>query len=49
VGFEYGDVGQMLQIYDPEKLQRGWNCVNGEEVYFIENPGLGLWACRDRF
>jgi nickel-dependent lactate racemase len=48
-GFEYGDVGQMLQIYDPEKLQHGWNCVKGEEVYFIENPGLGLWASRDRF
>jgi nickel-dependent lactate racemase len=48
-GFEYGDVGQMLQIYDPEKLQHGWNCVKGEEVYYIENPGLGLWASRDRF
>src|SRR6201998_614379 len=48
-GFEYGDVGQMLQIYDPEKLRHGWNCVKGEEVYFIENPGLGLWAARDRF
>jgi nickel-dependent lactate racemase len=48
-GFEYGDVGQMLQIYDPKKLQHGWNCVKGEEVYFIENPGLGLWASRDRF
>src|SRR5258707_3564602 len=49
VGFEYGDVGQMLRIYDPEKLQHGWNCVKGEEVFFIENPGLGLWASRDRF
>ena len=48
-GFEYRDVGQMLAIYDPEKLQHGWNCVKGEEVYFIENPGLGLWASRDRF
>ena len=48
-GFEYGNVGQMLQIYDPEKLHHGWNCVKGEEVFFIENPGLGLWASRDRF
>ena len=48
-GFEYRDVGQMLETYDPEKLQHGWNCVKGEEVYFIENPGLGLWASRDRF
>ena len=48
-GFEYGELGQMLQRYDPQKLQHGWNCVMGEEVYFIENPGLGLWASRDRF
>jgi nickel-dependent lactate racemase len=48
-GFAYGDLGQMLQIYDPGKLRNGWNCVKGEEVYFIENPGLGLWASRDRF
>jgi nickel-dependent lactate racemase len=48
-GFEYGEIGQMLQRYDPKKLQHGWNCVMGEEVYFIENPGLGLWASRDRF
>ena len=48
-GFEYGELGQMLQLYDPKKLQHGWNCVQREEVYFIENPGLGLWASRDRF
>jgi nickel-dependent lactate racemase len=49
VGFEYGELGQMLQRYDPRNLQPGWNRVAGEEVYFIENPGLGLWASRDRF
>jgi nickel-dependent lactate racemase len=48
-GFEYGELGQMLQRYDPTKLQQGWNCVRREEIYFIENPGLGLWASRDRF
>jgi hypothetical protein len=49
VGFEYAELGQMLQRYDPRNLQQGWNRVAGEEVYFIENPGLGLWASRDRF
>jgi hypothetical protein len=39
----------MMQLYDPAKLQQGWNRVEGEEVYFIENPGLGLWASADRF
>jgi len=48
-GFEYGELNQMMQLYDPMKLQQGWNRVAGEEVYFIENPGLGLWASPDRF
>ena len=48
-GFEYGELDQMLQRYDPAKLEQGWNCVKSEEIYFIENPGLGLWASRDRF
>src|SRR5271168_473248 len=48
-GFAYGDLTKMLQLYDPAKLAQGWNRVAGEDVYFIENPGLGLWASRDRF
>jgi nickel-dependent lactate racemase len=49
VGFQYGELSKMLQLYDPAKLQHGWNSVQGEEIYFIKNPGLGLWAERDRF
>jgi nickel-dependent lactate racemase len=49
VGFHYGELKQMTQLYDPAKLQQGWNSVQGEEIYFIENPGLGLWASKDRF
>ena len=49
VGFEYSELNPMTQLYDPAKLQHGWNRVAGEDVYFIENPGLGLWASRDRF
>jgi len=48
-GFEYGELDQMLQRYDPTKLEQGWNCVKSEEIYFIENPGLGLWASGGRF
>ncbi len=36
-------------IYDPAKLADGWNTVNGEEVYFISNPALGLWADKKKF
>jgi nickel-dependent lactate racemase len=49
VGFAYGELNQLTQLYDPAKLQHGWNRVAGEDIYFIENPGLGLWASRDRF
>jgi nickel-dependent lactate racemase len=48
-GFEYAELSQMMQLYDPAKLPQGPSRVAGEEIYFIENPGLGLWASRDRF
>ena len=49
VGYQYAEPAKMMKLYDPAKLQHGWNCVQGEEIYFIENPGLGLWAERNRF
>jgi hypothetical protein len=49
VGFEYGELQAMTKKYDPEKLRHGWNQVNGEEIFFVANPGLGLWAVRSRF
>src|SRR6266853_2056989 len=48
-GFQYAELTKMMQLYDPAKLQAGWNCVQGEEIYFIDNPGLGLWSDRNRF
>ncbi|HEY0794424.1 MAG TPA: lactate racemase domain-containing protein [Acidisarcina sp.] len=48
VGFDYGDLTEMLVRYDPERLRPGFNTIGGEEVFFIPNPGLGLWAHRDR-
>lgn len=49
VGFAYGDLKVMAKKYDPEKLGHGWNQVDGEEIFFVANPGLGLWAHRSRF
>src|SRR5580700_7956231 len=46
VGFEYGDLKTMLTRFNPETLRYGNNRVDGEEVFFISNPGLGLWAYR---
>jgi nickel-dependent lactate racemase len=49
VGFRYADLGEMSKRYDPMKLCNGYNTVNGEEIFFISNPGLGLWAHKGRF
>ena len=48
VGFSHGDLNAMLKRYDPAKLFLGVNHVDGEEIFFISNPGLGLWAHRGR-
>jgi nickel-dependent lactate racemase len=48
VGFDYGELGEMMERYNPDKLSHGWNSVNGEEIFFIANPGLGLWAHASR-
>jgi nickel-dependent lactate racemase len=49
VGYRYADLATMRQKYDPTGLRDGWNQVDGEEVYFISNPALGLWGTRARF
>jgi nickel-dependent lactate racemase len=48
VGFSYGDLNTMSARYNPEKLTYGWNTVDGDEVFYVPNPGLGLWAHRSR-
>ncbi len=47
--FNFAKLNEMMKLYDPGKLEDGFNDVNGEEVYYISNPGLGLWATKDRF
>jgi len=49
VHFEYGELAEMTARYDPTVLQDGWNVVDGEEIFFVSNPGLGLWAYEGRF
>ena len=49
VHYEYGDLAEYTAKYDPATLQDGWNVVDGEEVFFVSNPGLGLWAYKGRF
>jgi nickel-dependent lactate racemase len=49
VHFEYGDLAEYTAKYDPETLVDGWNVVDGEEIFYVSNPGLGLWAYEGRF
>ena len=50
VGFKYANLDEMTQIYNPKTLKDGYNKLpNGEEIYYISNPALGLWAFKDRF
>jgi hypothetical protein len=48
VGFEFGDLKTMLERYNPQTLHHGYNNVDGEDIFFIPNPGLGLWASRSK-
>ena len=49
VGFKAADYDEMVAKYNPEKLNYGYNTVDGEEIYFIPNPALGLWINREKF
>ena len=49
VGFDYAPIEEMMEKYKVSSLKDGWNTVGGEEVYYISNPALGLWAHPDRF
>ncbi|MBK7713455.1 MAG: DUF2088 domain-containing protein [Bacteroidales bacterium] len=49
VNFKYHDLGSMIGKYNPEKLKDGINIMSdGEEIFYISNPALGLWTSRER-
>lgn len=50
VGFQWADIDKMMQRYNPAQLREGFNTLpDGEEIYYISSPALGLWAYKDRF
>lgn len=49
VGFGWADLEETMSRYGVTSLKDGWNTVNGEEIYYISNPALGLWAYPERF
>jgi nickel-dependent lactate racemase len=50
VGFKYADIQQVTQRYDPQQLRDGYNTMpDGEKIFFISNPAIGLWSVASRF
>ncbi|NLD87411.1 MAG: DUF2088 domain-containing protein [Clostridiales bacterium] len=48
--FNYMPYDEAVKLYDPEKLIDGYNTLpNGEKIYYISNPALGLWADKNLF
>ena len=49
VNYQFADLAEMERRYDPKQLTAGWNTMpDGERIFFIPNPALGLWASRSR-
>jgi len=50
VNFKYAPLDQMMKKYNPDKLKDGFNhASDGELIYYISNPAVGLWACEKSF
>lgn len=50
VHYSYADLQPMMEKYDPAVLADGFNTMgDGEKIFYISNPALGLWADRSRF
>jgi nickel-dependent lactate racemase len=50
VNFRYADLSAMMKRYDPETLKDGMNIMpDGERIFYISNPALGLWAYKGKF
>jgi len=45
--FNYMSYEEASAKYDPAVLKDGFNMVDGEEIFYISNPALGLWVCDD--
>jgi len=49
VGFQWASYDEATAKYDPAKLKNGFNVIDGETVFYIGNPALGLWARKELF
>lgn len=45
--FRYMPYCKAARLFNPNKLTDGFNTLeNGEEIFYISNPALGLWTCQ---
>ena len=50
VAFQYQSHAEAVRRYNPATLREGFNNLpDGEELFYISNPALGLWAERKKF
>ncbi|ARE88213.1 lactate racemase domain-containing protein [Clostridium formicaceticum] len=49
VGYKHINIEEAYKLYDPKTLKDGFNILeNGEEIYFVRTPALGLWIAKDK-
>lgn len=46
VSFGYMPYSEAIKKYDPTALKDGYNTVDGEKIFYISNPALGLWTTK---
>lgn len=46
VSFGYMPYSEAIKKYDPAVLKDGYNTVDGEKIFYISNPALGLWTTK---
>lgn len=49
VGLRYMPLEEAIERFNPEVLHDGYNTVDGEEIFYVSNPSLGLWSLAERF
>jgi nickel-dependent lactate racemase len=49
VNYAYLPYAEAVRQYNPQELQEGHNLVNGEDIFYVSNPALGLWALDKSF
>jgi hypothetical protein len=50
VGYRHAHCDEAMRKYNPQTMREGFTLLpDGEEVYYISNPAIGLWAERRKF